>query len=226
MINGQNKILLALSVLMLIVGYAAGSTLGSKSLTGSCNDKAVRADITKKLTEAGLIPAVMPIMSLSGKVTAIDENRVTVEVPNQNRNPLEESTPKVRVVTIADGAVITLLKSVSPKDFLKAQQAYEKKQTEYMAAVGKGENPLPPSPPSGFIEEDIKLSDLKAGMTVTVTAESDITSATSFAAKRILAREDIVSGGVPGLVPAPSPVDPGAVPMPTPAPAPAPTSTP
>lgn len=237
-VSGQNKILLALAVLMLVVGYAAGSMLGGgKGLVGSCNDKAVRAELTKKLTASGLIPAAMPVTSLSGRITAIDENRLTLEVSNQNRNPLEAETPKVRVVTVADGVVIKTLKAIDPEEFQAAQKAFDKKQAEFMAALNKGENVMPPTPPTGFSEVEVKLSDVKVGMTATVTAAEDIMNAASFVATSVQVTE--TSGdaaGAPGMAPAPSPVIPmvppvappaavngtGTVPMPTPAPTPAP----
>lgn len=236
MVSGPNKILLVVAVLMLIVGYAAGSMLsGGKGIIGDgCDDTAVRADLTKKLTDAGLIPTVMPITSLSGKITAIDENRLTLEVSNQNRNPLDAATPTVRVVTLGEGVAIKMLKPISVEDFQKSQETYNKQQEAFMAALNKGETATPPVPPSSFSEEEVKLSDIKVGMNATVIAAEDVRVAASFVATGVQVSDATAVGGIPGMAPAPSPTlpnapviappaapttaTPGTIPMPTPAP--------
>lgn len=193
----NNKMLLATAVLMLVIGYAAGSVMGSGQygLGGKdcSSETAIRAEYTKKLTDAGLIPPVMPTKSLSGTVTAIDGKMLTVEVGDLNHNPFLAATPKVRQVTVADDAVIKSLKSADMEDFQKAQAAFNRKQATYMAALGKGGKAVePPTAPSPFEEKVIELGDLKVGAMITVSAADDVRNAPSFTATSVQVNEDAI----------------------------------
>jgi hypothetical protein len=211
--GGTNKILLALAVLMLVVGYTAGSMMSSGGKICG-NEASVKAELTKKLTDAGLLP---PVMNMSGKVTAVEGKVLTLEVSNLNRNPLLNETPKLRQVTVADDAVIKMLQPLKAEEYQKAQESFNEKRAAFMAAIGKGENAVPPPPPASFAEVTMGLDEIKVGMTANVTAETDVREAASFTAKDIQVSESTAAGaGLPGLAPLPSPQLPTtAMPAPT-----------
>ncbi len=127
----------------------------------------------KKLAESGLFPpAPAELRSLTGTVKEIKGSTITLTVDLRSPNPLEEiSAPKERLVTVAEDAKIRRRAPKTPAEL----------QEEFAAR----EPGAPTPPPSPFKLVAVKLEEIKAGETVTVGADKNILSETSFAATEI-----------------------------------------
>ena len=155
------------------LGYFLGYTNGSKVVVTSYSSKAAEV--------SNLFPTPQgALFSLTGSVKEIDGNIVTIDANPLTPNPFAENNfPTVRTVTVADATTITQMQQ---KDQATLQQEMLAYQKAVSAAKGASSTLTPPMP---FSETAIKLSDLKVGDKITVTAGSDIRTATSFTATKI-----------------------------------------
>ncbi len=163
-----------------VVGYGAGRvSVGSPvnplfSKSGSYQDGYNAA--IKKLHDSGLIPAFpTSASSLSGTISAVGENSLTLEI-NLPFNPLEElNAPKERTVTVTSATKIY-------KQNQKPPDQFQKELSDFQKAAVTDHTATPPSP---FTRSEASLKDLKKGDSVTVIAATDILFQKSFTAKEI-----------------------------------------
>ena len=133
-----------------------------------------------KLEQSGLIrPEPTEIFTITGKITAISGNTISITADQVVANPLADQAPTERTVTVP--ARIKIIKSTSKtREQLSAEMtAYEKSLAELKPDTER------PSPPLPYAEQEIKLTDLKAGDTISVTSDQNIKFATEIVAKEI-----------------------------------------
>lgn len=201
----MNKNTLIISVVIaLVVGLGFGYVIGWGSTASS-----YQAQIAKA---AAFFPQMTDVRSVSGTVKSVSGNSITVTTVAMN--PFDTS-PTERIVTVGNDTAIV-------KDVQKDPKVFQDELAAYQTALGKVKKvALPavtgtstaasaaasiPTPPSPFTEETLKLSDLKAGTQVTVTASENIKTATTFEATRISVNITVSPiGTVPPVVTAPAP---------------------
>ncbi|MFA6006468.1 MAG: hypothetical protein WC764_01925 [Candidatus Paceibacterota bacterium] len=141
----------------LILGGVAGYTMGYENGAGNA-----RQEVRANLQQSGVIPpAPTRITSVSGKIIAVSGNSLTLDV----QPPYDPTAGKVASTAYTvevSGATVLISRELNLQAVPKAGEQF---------------NP--------FLEKNIKLADLKAGMNVSAEAGADITS-TSFSAKRIV----------------------------------------
>ena len=177
--------LLVTAVVMLIIGFAAGAAIyGPRQWKSghAAGYSDANKELSAKLDKSGLLPPVPQTMSLTGTVTAVNGDSLTMTVPQMNRNPLANDAPTTRTVTLADGGKVVLSKSLSPDEYTAANRHYQDEQKAFMEAMAAGKTATPPAPPAPFTQSPAKFSDIKVGMQVTVQSKSDIAFAASIAA--------------------------------------------
>lgn len=126
-------------------------------------------------------PEPQEVLQLSGKVTDINTrgNSLTLEAEPLTDNPFVQAGPLTRTVQIDENTDITKYTEKDLAEFAAEEEQFQK------ALTSLGPDQTPPEPPSAYDSEEISLSDLKAGDSVTVESLTDIKNATSFTASRI-----------------------------------------
>ena len=187
------KSLLITTAGALIIGFVGGLNAGS---VFSLGDGLSKAQVEKLKMS---FPMMSEMRAFSGTVKKINGNTITLEIA-ESTNPFDE-WPTVRKVLVTD---TTRIVRISSKDSM----AYQKEMNAYLAATVKaGGDPakttsLPP-PPSFTKEEVIKPSDLKAGDTIIVEADSNIKTETQFTAVKISINISVSAGMPAPIMPAP-----------------------
>jgi len=100
----------------------------------------------------------------------------------------------------------TMIYQLEPKDSKTYQQEmaeFSKKMQERAAKPGVQAQPL--TPPEYFIKKESKLTDIKTGQQITVTAAQDIKDVKEFTAAEISVQSLLIAPAValPAAIPAP-----------------------
>jgi hypothetical protein len=162
------------------------------------------------LAKSGMFPAVSgKITSLSGTVKSVDDKGLIITVNSRVvMNPLDPQGPAERRIEVSGDTAIVAMIPIAKEDF----EAAQKKFAEDMKAGNKA------TPPSMSTEEARKLSDINAGMMVTVTSNDDISVAPAIkAAKIVLSGSGTPNPILPGAPPPGNPIDSSLVIPPPPA---------
>ena len=189
------------AVALLIVGYAWGaSRIGALSIgAGGSYDTGFAAGMSaarKKLEDSHIIPpSPATVTSISGTVKSVDTDRFVIAAFPVSMNPLDAPGPAERTSVVNGQTQITEHVPMTPDEQTAAMKLFQ----DNMRA-GK-----PGTPPMPFTEKTATVNDLKISMTVTVTAASDIKTAGTVNATRI------VFDALPSATPA-APVAPPSVP--------------
>ena len=165
------------------LGYAAGYFGGSRS---------VIASYAAKIAAVNKIFPAMPatVFSLSGQVKSINGNTIVINANPLTQNPFAEGNfPAVREVAVTGATSIIRIEQKDPAVFQKEMAASQKAMQS--RTVSAGTPPAAITLPNPFIEAVLKLSDVKIGDTITVTAASDITNAARFEATKIQVSQTI-----------------------------------
>ena len=117
------------------------------------------------------------IRTLSGTVTAVSGNRVTIHTLSQN--PFDDPALSDRTIVITAGTKITKISQVDMKAFQDEMDAFMKK-----IQSGKGASALPPIPPEPT-RTTVETSSIKIGDTLTATAVENINTVKEFSASEI-----------------------------------------
>ena len=166
-----------------VLGYAVGYSRGGNDVAASYAPKI--AAVSK------LFRPIMQTSYLTGRVDTISGDTVTVDANPITMNPFAEGNfPVVRTVTVTDATVITRTEQKDPAVFQEEVEAFQKMMQggsvpPGIAATGTAHTAIATNPPTMFSETTTTLSDIKVGDTITITAASDISSATSFSATKI-----------------------------------------
>jgi hypothetical protein len=132
-------------------------------------------DARNKLAQSGLFPAISEIKNISGTVKSIGNNQFVMTVGRISPNPLDPQGPSERTIKITDQTKITKQVPLTSDEQAAAMKIFQ----DNMKAN------KPTSPPPSYNNEPATLSDIAVGMTVTVTAASDIKLATTIVAMTI-----------------------------------------
>ena len=155
-------------------GYAKGYTNGGAAVVASYALKVAQVK--------ALFPVPPDVRSLSGQVEAVSDTMLTLKAASITQNPFADTFPAIREVAIASSTKITSVSQKDPAELQREMQVFAEK----MAGVAASSAPRAAvAPPSPFTETDISLSDIKAGDTVTVTADSNILNSANFTATAI-----------------------------------------
>lgn len=194
--SGSSRLPFVIAALVVgaVGGFFLGFQGGSSKAVKENYDKgyaAAREADNAKLKELGLIrPDMMEeegrITSLSGQIDSVGSDSLVMTVTIRPASPLDEPTSYKATVKVGAETEITLLKRVSEEEFM-AQ--VEKFQTARMKAEKDGEGQEMIEPPSQYVSEKIKVTDLKPGMEVSVETKDDARNKTEVDATGISVRE-------------------------------------
>ncbi|MCX6702518.1 MAG: hypothetical protein NTW60_01450 [Candidatus Wolfebacteria bacterium] len=196
-------IILAVSLIIsLAIGFGSGYLVGQKTTASN-----YQAQIEKAKKFFPLIPDVR---SVSGVVKKISGNVVTIEMP-ASANPFED-LPTTREVAITDKTKIVKSEPKDTRAYQEEIAVYQealKKVQRQTAPASTGTAPTTPAamanmpvPPMPFSEKDVKLSDLKEGMQISVQAGENIKTATKFEAVKITISSIAAPAVAPSVAPA------------------------
>jgi hypothetical protein len=178
----------------LLVGFVVGWGIGRVStgtptspFQGKGGFEAGYEAAKMKLKEAGLLPAtITEIQSLSGEVTSVSDGTIVMKTMLRNPNPLDEvKYPEARTITVTEDTKII---KQTPRDPQEMQKAF----TQFQKDLAAGKTGL--QPPLPFIQEELELEDIKQGDVISVTADHNILTETSFAAVEITVQPGAPSG--------------------------------
>jgi len=185
------KILLAAFVVfaviltVFLVGYFFGSK--EKVITSTITGKPIQNTFEagwqaarQKLEQSGLLrPEPEEIFTLSGTITAVSKNQISLKANPTVLNPLADQAPEMRTVTVTSETKIIKLTPKTSEEIAKEAEDFR----EAMSSLEPGTTP--PTPPSPYTEEEIKITDLKNGDVISVTSDTNIKMAAKFVAKEI-----------------------------------------
>ncbi|MBI4779146.1 hypothetical protein HY797_01690 [Candidatus Falkowbacteria bacterium] len=106
-------------------------------------------------------------------------------------NPLSDPTMDERIIKISDQTKIYRQIKKTAEETKADSEAFNKDMEEFSRKVKEqkaGEPIEPPQPPDPLGKTEIKISDLKIGDQITVTAKNDIHAAKEFLAEEIMAQ--------------------------------------
>jgi hypothetical protein len=130
----------------------------------------------KKIEDSGIVPPTSAqVLAVSGSVTAVSGNSVTINANPVSINPLEDQGPSIRVITVTSTTEINIKVALTNAEFQTALGQFTKD-----SAAGKQV-----APPDPFRTVKGSLSDIKVGMIITATAETDVRDAESITATNI-----------------------------------------
>ncbi len=186
-----------------VVGYGAGRATtgapiipsGSGSKGGSYAEGYAAAE--KKLVDAGIIPsAAIEIRNVFGTVTSVGDASLVIETSLRSPNPLDDRQPPAsRAVTVTSETKIVRQTAKDSAEFQAEMRAFQ-----------EAADPSKPFP-QPFDIETITLADIKAGDTVSVTADHDIFTEAAFDAVEISVTSN-AAAAVGGQAPPPPPPPP------------------
>lgn len=169
--------LLGVGAGILITLPFSGTKIGSQYQRGF---EAGFADAKLKLDESGLIPEEpAEITSISGVITSIIGNTLSIKSDPVTVNPLAPPAPIERIILLTSETTLTRLTPKPPKQFNEEQAAW----IAALAKLKQGEKPV--NPPSPSFEQSASRSDLKPGVRLTVISNSDIKMLQKIEAKMI-----------------------------------------
>lgn len=114
----------------------------------------------------GLPSANIPTSIAAGKVTAVNGNSITVET-NFFVDEKIDGVGNIRTVTLAKDGKVKIQTQISPSDYLKMQQEFQK---TLQNSNGKDL----PQPPSPFTSKDGSMSDIAVGDSISIQASTDL----------------------------------------------------
>lgn len=176
----RTKIMWAtIAAIAVVSSFIAGMATGAKyGLLGTANGDFMSGynAAKAKLAESGVFPpGEKKITALSGTVSLLKDNAITVTDVRITANPLDNQGPSLRTVNITDKTVIVKLVPLTSAQMAEANK-------KYLAAQRTNKATNPPSP---FSETAAKISDIKAGAVIAVSADGDIRDAANINAVKI-----------------------------------------
>lgn len=138
-------------------------------------------DAKNRLLESpfgGMINTQEDIRNVSGSVTKVDGNRLTISTPSAN--PFADLDLASRIIIVNEETQIIELK---PKD----AKVFETEMAAFLKKVNAPKTATQPmlTPPEPFISTVISVSDIKVGDVISATAEENIRSLKEFSVTEI-----------------------------------------
>lgn len=135
---------------------------------------------SQKLEASGLLrPESEEVFVITGTITSITAGRISLKANPTVLNPLAEQAPETRTVTVNSETKVFKLIPKNPEELNRESEAF-REETEKLAPGA-----VPPTPPSPYKEEEIKITDLKTGDIISATSETNIKMSVEFIAKEI-----------------------------------------
>ncbi len=191
---------IVIPVVALLIGGGIGYVVGAGMDDGAYERGYAQAqqDVRERIAEAPLsgIIAGQETLMVSGSITAINGDVVTISSSTRNPDPTSAPFPSTRRVRISSETSLTLSTEKAPEVFTAESNAFFA-ALQAAGGIGPDDEPMPlPTPPLPYTLTEITLADLVVGMTVSATAASDIARAESFDAISVtasLAPEPVVN---------------------------------
>lgn len=181
----HNKILwIVLAIVVISGSYLAGFGTAAKlggttSGVGGTYQNGFSAGMDNAraiLAKSGIIPASPEkITSISGTVKSVDGNKIVIAANPISANPLEDRGPAERTIIANDKTKISVMTPYTADEFSAAMQKFNEE-----ARAGK-----PSVPPSPYKEISASIDDIKMTMTITVTSDENIKTASQINASAI-----------------------------------------
>lgn len=175
-INSKTYVLLtAVFIVGILLGYLVGS--GAKNQAYQLGLEMGRAEVEQeyqKKIEAAFpsMPEPAEVYSITGKITNIEGQTLTLKVTLPVSSPLEEPRTEIKTVQVTNATTFVKQMTKSPEEFMAEEEAF---------AAGERE-----APPSLYNEEAIDFSELKIGDTITAESGENIKGKTSFEAEKVV----------------------------------------
>lgn len=173
------------AIVVVLAALLAGSVLNLNCplgfITGQDNSyEAGWLAASQKLEESGLLrPEPNEIFTISGNITQISENQIILKADQAVVNPLATQAPESRTITVTSQTKIIKQTPKTPEQLSAGDEKFRNEMEKLLPGA------TPPSPPLPYVEEEIKLSDLKTGDRISVTSSVDIKFATVIEAAQI-----------------------------------------
>ena len=200
----------------LIIGYFFGTSSNSNNsglpAPAGCSAKLEKCSAQIENAKK-FFPTVNDMRSLSGTVKKISGNIITLESA-PSPNPFEE-IPATRQITVTSNTKILKTEPKSAEQFDK--EIAELKKSMSQQSDSQAAAIIAPTP---FIEKELKVTDLKVGDMISVTASENIKTLAKFDAVQITMQGAAVPMPTGSSVPSssPAPILPTPSPSGTPAP--------
>jgi hypothetical protein len=181
----HNKILwIVLAIVVISGSYLAGfGTAAKLGGNGAINGGSYQNGFTagmdnarSLLVKSGIIPASPEkITSISGTVKSIDGNKIVITANPMTVNPLEDRGPAERTIITSDKTKISVMVPYTADEFRAAMEKFNE----------EARNGKPSVPPSPYKEVAATFDDIKMTMTITVTSDDNIKTASQINASSI-----------------------------------------
>jgi hypothetical protein len=159
-----------------VTGLALGAKLSGEKGFSNEGFLAGYSSAKAKLEKSGMFPlSSAKISALSGRVTSVEKNSITVTDISISGNPLEYFGPASRTIAVSDETLIVRLVPLSAEEMSSSAKAFQD-------SLKSGGSPIPPSP---FREEAVGIAEVKEGMIITAIAEKGILDAGEINASKI-----------------------------------------
>ncbi|MDP2736685.1 MAG: hypothetical protein Q8O59_02770 [bacterium] len=123
---------------------------------------------------------------IDGKIKEIKDGQISLDV--YPINPLADPALDQRIIKVDETTKIYKQAEKTAEQIKQDNEAFNKQMAEFnqkMKEQPVGQPPMPPRPPEPFGKQEIKLTDLKVGDQIMITAEDDIHAAKEFTAEEI-----------------------------------------
>ncbi|MEI8103650.1 MAG: hypothetical protein WCG84_01960 [Candidatus Moraniibacteriota bacterium] len=210
----------------LVIGILIGSAISWVFLknmtaqTNGSNSYQAGFDAAKELAlKSGVImPVSDDIRDISGTVTEIKGNRITLRV--SMTNPFDDAALIDRIVTVTADTKIFKHSVKDPKTYQAEMDEYAKKAAETNPASQDTLPSAPPMPPSPMMSSPASLADIAVGAMINVFSQENIKTLKEFSATSIDINETLPVVQVPEELQSGSAETPGSAPVPTSIPTP------
>lgn len=195
-----------------LIGFTVGKNTAPETKAPSNGAAQGESEVIQKLLDAGYLPPEFDpnseIMSTSGQIVETGEGYFKFEAA---LTPIADKQTYRAAVT--ENTEIIQRVSKDSDELERQFDQFEEAMANY-DPEGAGE---PPEPPSPFVEEELNVSDLENGMTVSVRSESNLRENKSFTASSVFVGGETEADIAPAP-PAPEPEDIEPIPEPAPEP--------
>lgn len=157
-------------------------------------------------------PEGMEIKSVSGTIQKIEGDKLTVKI--NPLEPLADPDLDTRIITIDSNTKVTLSAQKDPAQFQKEMEEFQVRMKQSQENQELAQTTEPSMFPTPFEKKEIKVSDLKVGQQISVTANEDIKDKKEFIAVQIDVQEMLTTNFAPAPTP-PTEIPSASTPTPT-----------
>lgn len=187
------------SVVILAIGIAIGSfgiNRGGSTPAGSANTFQAGWDAAKKrLSDTGYaFPSMAEVISVAGTAESVSSNGMTMKI--RPLEPLADPALDTRTVKFDANTKFYQIEQKDPIEYQKEVNAFNLKMKANPTALAT----IPGGTLQPFTKTTVTAQAIKTGMTVSVTAASNIKDAKEFAAKEVTV-QIVAAPTVPAVVP-------------------------